>query len=350
MKTMTRATLEPPPAPARTPEATGAIPHVRVRAPFSRAPRHGRGGQVSRRGVALSAGVHLLLALAVWMAPVRRPAQTGDAPGTGAPSDAVSYVDIGAWPGDEGGAGGAPAPAAPQAATAAEQVAAPVRADTASVAAPDLRSFPQRAPTGIPARAAPRAGGAPAGAARGAGVPGAGAAPGTGTGTAPGTGTGGRGRSGAAGGRLGTELGDGRLVVTPGAAPETPMSDNDRVRARIARTLGVYNDSIADEARRRHRAENWTIKDRQGREWGLGKCGAPVIAGRRIPTCTTPPIGRNRESELHDAEVRRQRGEIDRQEDTQDLDRNMRERTRATRERMDREREQRRREGAPGNP
>ncbi|HEX8213726.1 MAG TPA: hypothetical protein VF584_26405 [Longimicrobium sp.] len=341
---MTRATLEPPPAQARTPEATGAAPHVPVRAPFTRAPRHERGGQISRRGVALSLGAHLLLALVVWVAPVRRPVQPGDAPQVGAPSDAVSYVDIGAWPGDEGGAGGEPAPAAPQTATTGEQVAAPVQADTASVAAPELRSFPQRAPTGIPARAAPRAGGAPAGA-----VPGTGVGPGTGA-PGAGTGTGGRGRSGAAGGRLGTELGDGRLVVRPEAARETPMSDNDRVRARIARSLGAYNDSVADEARRRHRAENWTIKDRQGREWGIGKCGAPVIAGRRIPTCTTPPVGRSRESELHDAETRRQRGEIDRQEDTQDLDRNMRERTRATRERMDREREQRRRERAPGNP
>lgn len=277
METMTRATLEPPPAHARTPEATGAVPHVPIRAPFSRRLKHARGGHVSRRGVALSVGVHLLLALVVWLAPVRRSAQPGDAPRPGAPSDAVSYVDIGAWPGDEGGAGGAP-----QAAAGAEQVAAPVRADTASGAAP--------------------------------------------------------------------ELGDGRLVVRPEAARETPLSDNDRVRARIARSLGAYNDSIAEEARRRHRAENWTIKDRQGREWGIGKCGAPVIAGRRIPTCTTPPVGRSRESELHDAEVRRQRGEIDRQGETQDIDQNMRERTRATRERMDREREQRRRERAPGNP
>jgi hypothetical protein len=344
METMTRATLEPPPAHARTPEATGVVPHVPVRAPFTRKPRHERGTHVSRRGVALSLGAHLVLALVVWMAPVRRTVQPGDSPQVGAPSDAVSYVDIGAWPGDDGGAGGQPAPAAPHTAATAEQVAAPVQADTASVAAPELRSFPQRAPSGIPARAAPRAGGAPVGAAQGTGAaPGAGA-PGAGTGT------GGRGRSGAAGGRLGTELGDGRLVVKPEAARETPMSDNDRVRARIARSLGAYNDSIADEARRRHRAENWTIKDRQGREWGIGKCGAPVIAGRRIPTCTTPPVGRSRESELHDAESRRQRGEIDRQEDTQDLDRNMRERTRATRERMDREREQRRRAGAPGNP
>ncbi len=340
METMTRATLEPPPAHARTPEATGAVPHVPIRAPFSRPPSHERGGQMSRRGVAFSAGVHLLLALAVWLAPVRRTAQPGDSPRVGAQSDAVSYVDIGAWPGDDGGAGGLPAP---QTAAGAEQLPAPARADTASGAAPELRSFPQRAPAGIPGRVAPRAGGAPAGAAPGSGV-----APGAGTGT--GTGGRGPGRSGAAGGRLGTELGDERLVVRPGAAPETPMSDNDRVRARIARSLGAYNDSVADEARRRHRAENWTIKDRQGREWGIGKCGAPVIAGRRIPTCTTPPVGRSRESELHDAEVRRQRGEIDRQAETQDIDQNMRERTRATRERMDREREQRRRGGAPGNP
>jgi hypothetical protein len=134
------------------------------------------------------------------------------------------------------------------------------------------------------------------------------------------------------------------------AAPERVLTDREKLQARVAARIGAINDSIADEERRAYRRENWTIKDKQGREWGIGKCGAPVIAGVRLPTCTTPPVGRSRESELYDAEVKRQRDEIERQAGSQDRDQNMQARIRATRERMDREREQRRREGASGKP
>jgi hypothetical protein len=139
-------------------------------------------------------------------------------------------------------------------------------------------------------------------------------------------------------------------VVTPEAAPERPMTDQERLRARIAARIGAINDSIADEAARQRRARNWTVKDRNGREWGIAEGGAPVIAGVKIPGVTlTPPVGRSREAELHDAENKRQRDEINTQTDAQDRDQNMRERTRATRERLDRERRQKR-EGASGNP
>lgn len=336
---MSHATLTPPPAPARPPESSRVVPHVPVRAPFSRGARRG-GGRVTRRGVALSVGAHLLLGLAVWLAPVRVVEVPRDDASAGDPA-AVSYVDIGAWPGGEaGGVAQQPAAAVPS----ADAGAVATRADTATARAPAPRldNFPQRAPAGIPQ--AGRAGPAAAGGAPASTGGAAGAVAGSGTG-APGAG-----RSGAAGGRLGSELGDGRLVVTPEAAPERVLTDRERLRARIAARIGTINDSIADEAARQRRARNWTIKDRSGREWGIAEGGAPVVAGVKIPGVNvTPPVGRSREGELHDAEVKRQRDEINTQADGQDRDQNLRERARATRERLDRER-RRKREGASGNP
>lgn len=345
METMPRATLAPPPAPAHAPEPTGALPHVPVRAPYTRGTRE-RGGRITRRGVALSLAAHLLLVMIVVLAPVRvRRAPVDAGARTGGPADQVSFVDLGAWPGADGGAGATPDAAGSEAVAGAQAVAQPATTDTASArtpgAAPSLGRFPQRAPAGIP-RAAGVAGqgtGGPAGSTV-SGAPGA----------ALGAGAAGAGRNGAAGGRLGTELGDGRLVMPAQAAPERVLTDREKLQARVAARIGAINDSIADEDRRAYRRENWTIKDKQGREWGIGKCGAPVIAGVRLPTCTTPPVGRSRESELYDAEVKRQREEIDRQAGSQDRDQNMEARIRATRERMDREREQRRREGASGKP
>jgi hypothetical protein len=317
---------------------------VPVRAPFSRGAR-GRGGRVTRRGVALSLGAHLLLGLAVWLAPVRLHEVSRETARAGDPA-AVSYVDIGAWPGDEGGGGAQqPASAAPAADAGAVATEAPADTATARAAAPRLESFPQRAPAGIP-----RVGNAGPGTVGGAPV--GGASTGAAAGTPAGTGTGapGAGRSGAAGGRLGSELGDGRLVVTPEAAPERVLTDRERLRARLSARIGAINDSIADEAARERRARNWTIKDKNGREWGIGEGGAPVVAGVKIPGVTlTPPVGRSREGELHDAEVKRQRDEINAQTAGQDRDQNLRERARATRERLDRER-RRKREGAPGSP
>ena len=349
MKTMPHAKLAPPPAPPRPPESTGAAPHVPVRPPFSRGERK-HGLRISRRGLALSTAAHLLLGVAVWLAPVPQRSPRGDSrvEGARAPVGEVSYVDIGAWPG--GADGGARAEPSARAEETSQQ--REVRADSAPASAParePAERFPRREPAGIP-RAVPgaaRAGGAPAGVAQG-GVSVGGGAPGVATNGAGGTG---RARSGPAGGRLGTELGDGRLIVPPAAAPERVLTDRERLNARIAERLRRMNDSTAEEAGRARRARNWTVRDRSGREWGIGEGGVPVVAGRRIEQVRVrPPIATDRDSELHDSEVARQRGEIDRQVSDEDRDRNLRERTRATRERADRERAERQRQGAPGKP
>jgi len=321
------------------------IPHVRVRAPFSRDLHPDRGLRVSRRGVALSAAAHLFLVLAVWLSPVRTNGPRGDAPAEGSRGAATElrYLSVGDWPGAEGAAA-APEPAAGATEADGEQA---VRTDSAAGSAPAAEptagAFPQRAPAGMP-RAAPgpsRAGGAPAGVARSTtAVAGSGAAGGTGTA-----------RRGAAGGRLGTELGDERLIVTPSAAPPRVPTERERLNARIAERIRQMNDSTEEASARARRGRNWTVKDREGREWGIGEGGVPVIAGRRVEQVRLkPPIATDRDSELHDAEARRQTNEIDRQEEVGERDRIMRDRARATRERIDRERAERQRAGASGKP
>jgi hypothetical protein len=350
MKTMPRANLAPPPAPARSPESSGAVPHVPVRAPFSRGTRVGPGLRITRRGAAVSVGVHLLLLLAIWLAPIRGRVPLGDSPVEGArgAGTEVSYVDIGAWPGS---AGGAELPEAGGEAAGLASAPREAPADSASGAAPALQPtitrFPQRAPNGIPGAVpgARRSGGAPIGSPAGISADNTGA----GAGGARG-GTGAR-RNGPAGGRLGSELGDGRLIVPPTAATPRVLTDKERLNARVAERIRQMNDSTSEEAARQRRARNWTVRDRGGREWGIGEGGVPVVAGRRIDQVRLkPPIATDRDSELHDGEVARQRGEIDRQAGDEERDRNLSERTRATRERLERERAERARNGASGRP
>jgi ribosomal protein L32 len=153
-----------------------------------------------------------------------------------------------------------------------------------------------------------------------------------------------------AGGRLGPGYGDRRLIVRPEAVPERQMSDHERYMRRLADRLEAVNDSVAEEAGRQHRARNWIVKDKNGREWGIAEGGVPVVAGRRIPVPIAPPINVDRDTENRERARGRQREEIDRQADDIERDRVIRERTRAIRERRDRERREReeREKGAEG--
>jgi hypothetical protein len=145
-----------------------------------------------------------------------------------------------------------------------------------------------------------------------------------------------------AGGRLGPGYGDRRLVVTPQAVPERVKSEHERYMDHLNSRLGAINDSVADEAAHQRRIHNWLVKDRNGREWGIGEGGVPVVAGVRLPTRIAPPIYRGRDREDAERNAARQRTEIDRQAEDVDRDRSFRERTRATRERVDAERRKRR--------
>jgi hypothetical protein len=188
------------------------------------------------------------------------------------------------------------------------------------------RGFPSRVPNRLPP--------VPAGG-RGAG-PGASVAPGA-NGAAAGAGAAnGNAISGdVAGGRYGPGYGDRRLVVTPEAVPEREKSEHERYMEHLNGVLGAINDSIADEAARYHRLHNWTVKDHNGREWGIGEGGVPIVAGHRLPTRIAPPIYQGRDREEAERNAARQRTEIERQADDVDRDRNFRERARATRARAD---------------
>ncbi|HEX8906990.1 MAG TPA: hypothetical protein VF771_19225, partial [Longimicrobiaceae bacterium] len=90
---------------------------------------------------------------------------------------------------------------------------------------------------------------------------------------------------------------------------------------------------VAAEAAHQRRIHNWTVRDKNGREWGIGEGGVPVIAGRRIPVPIAPPIHVDRDQEEAAREQSRQRGQIERQAEDTDRGRNFRERTRAIRQR-----------------
>jgi hypothetical protein len=180
-------------------------------------------------------------------------------------------------------------------------------------------AFPDRVPAGVP-QLPPGTGAGEAG------------APGAGGGGAQGAA--GRGRSGPGG--LGPELGDPRLVVRPTAAPEWVPSDMERYQTHFEGRIAAINDSVASEADRIRRQNDWTIGG-----FGINERGI-VLGGRNVPLPVPNPIPRSaRDREDAARRERDQRAEIDRQADGIERDRHIRERQRAIRERADREREER---------
>lgn len=318
------AVSAPPPPAAPQAAAPAPAPELRARAPFSRH-RATRPPLLTGRTIVISLGIHLLLLLAVLLAPrPERLAVRGDMRPVES-EEAVDYVEIGEWGGmatDPDVNLPEPAPLAPpQGITAAAM-------DSVMRNLPRDVVFPSRVPAGIP-----RAPGGPA-AAQPGGVPGG--IPG-GQGVQPGGPVRGR-RSGPGG--LGPELGDERLVVTPTAVPERIPTDEERYQEHFAGRIRALNDSIAGEAERQRRARDWTITDRNGRKWGINERG-PVVGGRNVPLPVPIPVPRSaRDREDEARKEREQRRDIDRQADQTERDRYIRERGRAIRERNDRERQQ----------
>jgi hypothetical protein len=293
------------------------------------------------RTVGISLGLHLLLLLAVLLAPKpeRGPQLASSDDRNLAPQEAVDYVEIGEWGGmatDPSASLPEPAPVAPTAISAAAM-------DSVIRNLPRDVVFPTRVPAGIsstpggPVLTQP--GAAP-------GVPGGqGAQPG-GAGRAPRSGPGG----------LGPELGDERLVVTPTAVPERIPTDEERYQEHFAGRIRALNDSIAGEAERQRRARDWTITDRNGKKWGINDRG-PVVNGRNVPLPVPIPVPRSaRDREDEARREREQRRDIDRQADQTERERYQRARGRAIRERNDRERDQKGStttppaQGTQGNP
>jgi len=339
---MSPATLTPPPATDKAqappvlaqPGLTPPLPPVR--APFSRAAGGERGLRVSRGSVAVSVVAHVVLGtlLILGINEARRGERAPDARAD-AGAEQVSYLDVGEWP------SGAPAAGGGQASATAEQAVTAAAIDSAIArTAKDLQHFPERVPTRVPQ--APGGAAGPRGGAPG-GVPGA--QPGNGAGNGTGTGAGNGIGNDVAGGRYGAGYGDRRLIVPPQAVPERQRSEHERYMEHLNDRIATYNDSVAEEAARQRRIRNWTVRDKNGREWGIGEGGTPVIAGRKIPIPLSPPIYVDRDQENAQRERTRQRAEIDRQEESAERGRSVRESTQRARERADAERRRRREAG-----
>jgi hypothetical protein len=324
------AVSAPPPPAAHQAAAPAPAPELRVRPPLSR-PRHARPPVLTGRTIGISLGLHLLLLLAVLLAPKpERGPFVASGAGRPAPAEAVDYVEIGEW----GGMATDPSASLPEPAAAPPSAISAAAMDSVIRNLPADVVFPSRVPAGIP-----NAPGGPVLPQRGSpgGVPGGqGAQPG-GQGTQPGGPARGQ-RSGPGG--LGPELGDERLVVTPTPIPERIPTDEERYQEHFAGRIRALNDSIAGEAERQRRARDWTITDRNGRKWGINDRG-PVLGGRNVPLPVPIPVPRSaRDREDEARREREQRRDIDRQADQTERERYQRERGRAIRERNDREREQ----------
>jgi hypothetical protein len=319
----------PPPAASQAAAAHAPAPELVARAPLSRR-RAAPPPVLTGRTIGISLGLHLLLLLAVVLAP--RPERRGglaSSEGRTSPAESVEYLEVGEW----GGMATDPSANLPEPAAAAPTGITAEAMDSVIRNLPRDVVFPSRVPAGIPR--AP--GGGPAisqpGGAQG-GVPG-----GVSGGQGAQPGGAGQGRRSGPGG-LGPELGDPRLVVTPTAVPERIPTDEERYQEHFAGRIRALNDSIAGEAERRRRATDWTITDRNGKKWGINDRG-PVVNGRNVPLPVPIPVPRSaRDREDEARKEREQRRDIDRQAEQIERERHIRDRGRAIRERNDRERQQ----------
>lgn len=110
------------------------------------------------------------------------------------------------------------------------------------------------------------------------------------------------------------------------------------VRARIASSLSVYNDSVAAEAEARRKALDWTIKTKDGKQWGIGPDGKIHLGDITIPVpvaFSTPP-GKRDEVNARNRDF----AEIERQANSEIGRQSFNQRVKAIRARKEKEREE----------
>lgn len=111
----------------------------------------------------------------------------------------------------------------------------------------------------------------------------------------------------------------------------------DGVRSRVALSLQAYNDSVAAETEARRRALDWTIKTKDGKQWGIGPDGKIHLGDITLPAVAfSPPPGRREEI----ANRNRDFAEIERQAAQEIGRQSFKERVKAIRARKDKEREE----------
>lgn len=109
------------------------------------------------------------------------------------------------------------------------------------------------------------------------------------------------------------------------------------VRARVELSLRAYNDSVAAETEARRRALDWTIKTKDGKQWGIGPDGKIHLGDITLPAVAfSPPPGRREEI----ASRNRDFAEIERQAAQEIGRQSFKERVKAIRARKDKEREE----------
>lgn len=145
--------------------------------------------------------------------------------------------------------------------------------------------------------------------------------------------------------RLRPRLGDARIwaPVQAPPVPEDSLTTQD-AETRIARQLGIFNDSAAAAAERARRATDWTVTDANGGRWGispgklhLGKLTLP------LPLALPPPSGPVGQRMAEWEEIQGQAARERARESFED-------RVRAIRERKDREREEQKQKEPPPPP
>lgn len=133
--------------------------------------------------------------------------------------------------------------------------------------------------------------------------------------------------------RLGAELGDSRLIVTPPRAGTLPP-DDARYLADFRAAMRAFNDSVQGQADRERRVRDWTWTDPRGRAWGV-RDGVIFIAGQGT---IYAEVRGERDQELSGRRMSRHRADIDYHADRAERARHLQERGRAVRGRTDRER------------
>ena len=254
--------------------------------------------------VGISAAVHVGVALLIALIAASRAQQVPRDRPT-APTEQVSFVDIGAWPGAVAPPAGSDAmtgPRGPSAVTASTRRRPAEAADTSEAPPPD-DAGPGDAAGSVGVDPTPSGGAPPAvGGTRWA---------------------------------LSPELGDARLVPRPLTARENAPAEVERYRSQFMAAYRAMRDSVQGEVDTERRIASWTWMDPQGRAWGVRQ-GRLVIAGQE--TIYVEMAG-ERDQAILARQQARQRREGMRQAEDIERDRHLRERTRAVRERRDRERE-----------
>jgi hypothetical protein len=128
---------------------------------------------------------------------------------------------------------------------------------------------------------------------------------------------------------------DPRLYVTPREIVPDQRTEHERYMEHLQARVDALNDSINAG----YPVTDWTVRDRDGKRWGLSPEGLH-LGGVTVPRALLPlPAATGDNAQLERArEQQRQREEIRRQEEDRDRRATQEERVRSTRERQEAER------------